>query len=58
MSSSRENPGAPPEPPGSTPPPYEAPAIVWEEPYEPIGFGISCARQQGNPGCFPGPTFQ
>jgi hypothetical protein len=40
------------------PPPYEAPAIIWHEPYEPIGFGISCAKQEGNPGCFPGPTFQ
>jgi hypothetical protein len=54
----------------STPPPddrteapapapgYEPPAIAWEEAYEPLGFGISCARQEGNPGCFPpGPTF-
>jgi hypothetical protein len=40
------------------PPPYEPPAIIWQEPYEPIGFGISCAKQEGNPGCFPGPTFQ
>jgi hypothetical protein len=36
-------------------PPYEAPRIVWREPYEPLSFGISCAHQQGNPGCNPGP---
>jgi hypothetical protein len=36
---------------------YEAPAIAWEEPYEPVGFGVSCAKEEGNPGCFPGPTF-
>lgn len=36
---------------------YEPPSIVWEERYEPVGFGVSCARQEGNPGCAPGPTF-
>lgn len=35
--------------------PYEPPRIVWREPYEPVSFGISCAFQQGNPGCNPGP---
>jgi hypothetical protein len=35
--------------------PYEKPCIVWREPYEPIAFGISCAKQPGNPGCGPGP---
>ncbi len=34
---------------------YEAPRIVWREPYEPVAFGVSCARQPGNPGCQPGP---
>lgn len=36
---------------------YEAPAISWQEAYEPVGFGISCAQTEGNPGCFPGPIF-
>ena len=34
---------------------YEPPRIVWREPYEPLSFGISCAKQQGNPVCNPGP---
>ena len=34
---------------------YEPPAIVWREPYEPMSFGVSCAKQPGNPGCMPGP---
>jgi hypothetical protein len=42
---------------GGDPLPYEPPAIVWEEGYEPVGFGVSCAKQEGNPGCFPGPIF-
>ena len=36
---------------------YEAPQIAWEEPFEPVGFGMSCAKQEGNPGCFPGPIL-
>ena len=36
--------------------PYAAPQIVWREPYEPVSFGVSCARQPGNPGCNPGPS--
>jgi len=36
--------------------PYSAPRIVWREPYEPVSFGLSCAKQPGNPGCNPGPT--
>jgi hypothetical protein len=36
--------------------PYSAPKIVWREPYEPVTFGISCAKQPGNPQCNPGPT--
>jgi hypothetical protein len=31
--------------------PYAPPAIVWREPYDPISFGISCAKQPGNPPC-------
>jgi len=31
--------------------PYEPPAIVWEEDYRPTAFGISCAKQPGNPPC-------
>ena len=34
---------------------YEAPGIAWREPYQPLSFGISCAKQPGNPGCNPGP---
>ena len=36
-------------------PAYEAPRIVWREAYEPLSFGLSCAKQPGNPGCGPGP---
>lgn len=35
--------------------PYETPRIVWAEAYEPMSFGISCAKQPGNPGCGSGP---
>jgi hypothetical protein len=35
--------------------PYEPPRIAWREPYEPVSFGASCAKQPGNPGCNPGP---
>jgi hypothetical protein len=31
--------------------PYGRPEIVWREPYDPVSFGISCAKQPGNPGC-------
>jgi hypothetical protein len=31
--------------------PYVPPAIVWREPYDPISFGVSCAKQPGNPSC-------
>lgn len=31
--------------------PYEPPAIVWEEDYRPTAFGVSCAKQPGNPPC-------
>lgn len=36
---------------------YEPPEIVWTEAYEPVGFGISCVLQEGNPGCLPGPIL-
>jgi hypothetical protein len=35
---------------------YEKPAIAWEEEYKPTAFGLSCAKQPGNPGCASGPT--
>ncbi|HET6922879.1 MAG TPA: hypothetical protein VFI16_07000 [Anaeromyxobacteraceae bacterium] len=35
--------------------PYAKPAIVWEEDYRPTAFGVSCAKQAGNPGCVVGP---
>ena len=44
--------------PGSAVEPYEPPAIVWVEAYEPVGFGVSCTKQPGNPGCQPGPAFE
>jgi len=34
---------------------YERPEIVWEEEYKPTAFGLSCAKQPGNPGCQSGP---
>jgi hypothetical protein len=34
---------------------YERPRVVWREAYEPVSFGVSCAKDQGNPGCGPGP---
>jgi hypothetical protein len=40
---------------GSSKKPYERPDIVWEEEYKPSAFGLSCAKQPGNPGCNPGP---
>lgn len=32
---------------------YEKPQIAWREPYEPVSFGASCAKQPGNPPCNP-----
>jgi hypothetical protein len=37
--------------PEETPEPYEAPAVAWEEPYDPVGLTISCAKWEGNPAC-------
>jgi len=34
---------------------YEPPDIAWEEPYEPVALALTCARDQGNPGCGGGP---
>jgi len=37
-------------------PAYERPRITWREPYEPMSFGLSCAKQPGNRGqCGAGP---
>ncbi len=33
------------------PEPYEAPAVVWEEPYDPVGLTVSCAKWDGHPHC-------
>jgi hypothetical protein len=54
----RDNPdAAAPQPPQPAPRrPYTPPQIIWREPYEPVSFGLSCAKQPGNPGCNPGPT--
>ena len=35
---------------------YDPPRIAWSEPYEPMSFGVSCAKQPGNPSCHPGPA--
>ncbi len=35
---------------------YAPPRIVWRERYEPVSYGISCAKQPGNPGCNVGPV--
>ena len=37
--------------PSEPPEPYEAPAVAWEEPYDPVGLAITCADREGNPGC-------
>jgi len=37
------------------PRPYERPRIIWREPYEPVAFGFSCAKQTGNSQCQGGP---
>jgi len=42
--------------PSEEPPAYEAPRIIWRERFEPTVFGISCAKEPGNPGCIPGPA--
>jgi hypothetical protein len=31
--------------------PYEPPRIVWREDFEPVSFGVSCAKEPGNPPC-------
>jgi hypothetical protein len=52
------SPGEKPEAPAATSEqrrPYERPQITWREPYQPMSFGVSCAKQGGNPGCGPGP---
>jgi hypothetical protein len=33
------------------PEPYEAPAVAWEEPYDPVGLTLSCAKWEGIPAC-------
>jgi hypothetical protein len=33
--------------------PFTPPKIVWREPYEPVSFGLSCARFPGQGGCAP-----
>ena len=37
--------------PAEPPEPYEAPAVVWEEPYDPVGLTVSCAKWEGIPAC-------
>jgi hypothetical protein len=40
----------------TAPRPYEPPRIEWEDAYEPLGFGLSCVKQDPA-SCSPGPTF-
>jgi hypothetical protein len=49
MESPRPRGEGPPDPPEAEP--YEAPAVAWEEPYDPVGLTISCAKWEGNPAC-------
>ncbi|MBI5481412.1 MAG: hypothetical protein HY906_21310 [Deltaproteobacteria bacterium] len=44
---------APPETPDTerAPEPYDPPAVVWEEPYDPVGLTVSCAKWEGIPAC-------
>jgi len=37
--------------PEEAPEPYEAPAVAWEEPYDPVGLAVSCAKWEGHPHC-------
>lgn len=55
MSSSDRDPETPPEATTDERRPYEAPRVVWREPYEPVAFGISCAKQPGLHQCQGGP---
>jgi hypothetical protein len=50
MESSTPRTPAPPEPP-EPPEAYEAPAVAWEEPYDPVGLTASCAKWDGHPAC-------
>ena len=45
------DPIASPEDPKSERRPYEPPCIVWREAFEPVSFGVSCAKEPGNPPC-------
>ncbi len=31
--------------------PYARPQVAWREAYEPVAFGVSCAKEPGNPPC-------
>ena len=35
---------------------YVSPRIVWREAYQALSFGVSCAKQPGNPACAAGPV--
>jgi hypothetical protein len=45
----------PPPSPSSAPVrrPYERPQVMWRESYQPVSFGLSCAKLPGQPGCAP-----
>ena len=51
MEKVERDPLATPEEPGIERRPYDPPRIVWREAYEPVSFGVSCAREPGNPPC-------
>ena len=46
-----DRPAPPPEPKKRRP--FSPPKIMWREPYEPVSFGLSCARFPGQGGCAP-----
>jgi len=30
--------------------PFEPPAVLWTEPFQPVAYGLSCAKQSGQGG--------
>jgi hypothetical protein len=51
MKEPERDPIASPEDPNIERRPYEPPRIVWREDFQPVSFGVSCAKQPGNPPC-------
>jgi hypothetical protein len=49
----KKDPQSPKAPPARGSRAYERPKILWREPYEPMAFGFSCAKQSANSSCVP-----